>query len=359
MLNMLKSVLRDAGTRKETPVFIPFKSYQKSLGGPSTFMQNLQNYLDNEGFAYTDDTKQAEAAAGIFFPISYAHHEVLDKLKQQGKPIIQRLDGISYPEKHGDEYEEMNAKVKDIYLNYATHIVFQSEYSKKQCFAMFGEKPKSQYSTIINGVRNDLFSANIELEAPHEYGTVDFITTGNFRDISMLEPVVLALDELVTEWRSDAARPAIKLHVVGPINDDRLEQFRQREYIQWHGSQELPDVARLLNQSHMFIYSHLNPPCPNSVLEAIASGLPIVGFDSGSMSELLHFNLELLASVSEDVFQTYEQFDHKKLKQKLELAVKNYDKHRQLALEHKDEYDFSVTGQKYVQVFNSQLDQHE
>jgi glycosyltransferase involved in cell wall biosynthesis len=31
----------------------------------------------------------------------------------------------------------------------------------------------------------------------------------------------------------------------------------------------------------------VNPPCPNSVIEALASGIPIVGFDSGALRELV------------------------------------------------------------------------
>ncbi|HMN63001.1 MAG TPA: glycosyltransferase, partial [Anaerolinea sp.] len=31
----------------------------------------------------------------------------------------------------------------------------------------------------------------------------------------------------------------------------------------------------------------LNPPCPNAVIEALACGLPVVGFAAGSLPELL------------------------------------------------------------------------
>ena len=31
----------------------------------------------------------------------------------------------------------------------------------------------------------------------------------------------------------------------------------------------------------------LNPPCPNSLIEAISVGLPCIGFDTGSFKELL------------------------------------------------------------------------
>jgi len=33
--------------------------------------------------------------------------------------------------------------------------------------------------------------------------------------------------------------------------------------------------------------AEVNPPCPNSVIEALACGLPVVGFNSGSIKELV------------------------------------------------------------------------
>ena len=50
-----------------------------------------------------------------------------------------------------------------------------------------------------------------------------------------------------------------------------------REHIPW-----------LMRSAHLLFSAEVNPPCPNSVIEALACGLPVIGFDTGSLSEIVH-----------------------------------------------------------------------
>ncbi len=143
-----------------------------------------------------------------------------------------------------------------------------------------------------------------------------------------------------------------KLSVVGPINNVNLRSLMNRDYIIHYNSLGLNEIAQLLRQTDIFLYSHLNPPCPNSVIEAISTGLPVVGFDSGSMSELCYFSKELLAEVSNDIFQRYEDFDYMQLADKIEKVIDEYEKFKEIALAYSQVYSFEVCGNKYVDVFN-------
>ena len=318
--------------------FIPFDNF-KDIGGPATFMANLRQYLGLRQFHYTTKFWRVK---NIFFPISY-DLEILKKIKKRGGKIIQRLDGIYYPSKHGDKYSEMNAAIKDIYLNYANFVVFQSEYSKQQCFAMFGEKSPENYTIIVNGVDEKMFFPS-ETEWPAGE-KLRLVTTGNFRNLDMIEPVIKALDLLV-------GQVDFELVVVGKFATEDLKKLIQRDYVNYLGSKKLTEVAEILRACHLFVYSHLNPPCPNSVVEAIATGLPVVGFDSGAMTELCHYAKELLAPVSEDIFQKYEDFKPELLAEKIKFTSENYLKYRQLALDNSRLYLMAECGKKYVEVFD-------
>ena len=316
---------------------IPFHNY-KYIGGPSTFMRNLKAYLDKTGFRYTNS---AEKTTSLFFPIKH-DIESVKEIKHRGGKIIQRLDGIYYPSKHGEKYLEINRPTKEIYQNYSDHIIFQSEYSRRQVFALVGEIPANKYSIIVNGVNKSIFYPS-EKQTPLN-GKFIFVTTGNFRNIDMIEPVVKAFDELQTRFD-------FELHIIGPIANNDIKHFFRRKYIHCHGTKTLHEIAKLLQQSHVFIYSHLNPPCPNSVVEAISCGLPVVGFNSGAMSELCFFAKDLLADVSSDVFQEYEDFHSSKLAEKIKLVVENFESYKKTALEYAHLYPFEKCGEQYVEVF--------
>lgn len=320
-------------------LYIPFENYQGQVGGPSTFMHYLQHFLLAKHIELASDVDDPRIKT-IFFPIAY-DLERLKQWKSQGCRIIQRLDGIYYPSKHGEKYIELNQDIKTIYCDLADHVVFQSEYSRSQCSAQFG--PHKSYSIITNGVNNDLFLTNQNLDFD-KTGVVNFITTGNFRNRDMLEPLVEALDSLFEQ--------GIKLNllIVGPIAPF-LNEYLERPYVTRVGKQSLIQVAKHLQKAHIFLYSHLNPPCPNSVLEAIAVGLPVVGFDSGSMAELLFWQKDLLAPVSIEVFQEYKDFKPHLLSEKIIKCVDNWNVYKQRALMYTQHYTFAHCGEQYLHLF--------
>ena len=326
---------------RKNRIYIPFPA-DAAIGGPITFMQNLKRYLDENGFKYACGPRFAR---GVFFPIAY-NIEAIKKIKSKGGKVIQRLDGVYYPSQHGENYKVMNMEIEDIYSHYADFVVFQSEYSKRQGFAIMGEKKSHEFTVIHNGANKKIFyPAN-----GHEKltGKIRFVMTGSFRKPAMIEPVVLALDSL-------RGKLDFELMVVGQILNKEIEPFFQREYVKLFGPKNAEEVAGVLRTAHVFIHSQLNDNCPNAVLEALSCGLPIAGFDSGAMSELLFFQKDLLAYVSDDIFQKYEDFDWHKLADKIELAVVGFKKHKKTAMVNSHLYPFDECGKKYTEVFDKVL----
>ena len=233
-----------------------------------------------------------------------------------------------------------------IYCDYADHVVFQSEYCRLQCLEIFGECNMRPYKIIHNGVDPTIFFPGKQLFSID--GPVEFITTGNFRRPVMLKPILDALDSLKNKF-------PFRLHICGPIKDELIPLFDGKQYVITYGGQTPKVVANLLRKSHVFLFSNINPPCPNSVLEAVASGLPVVSFNSGSLSELLHFSRDLLADVSPDIIQLSEDMHYELLAEKILSVVEHYSRFQTIARKYASEVTFSKCGDAYREIFLSAI----
>jgi glycosyltransferase involved in cell wall biosynthesis len=84
-------------------------------------------------------------------------------------------------------------------------------------------------------------------------------------------------------------RSSIEVMVVGRIAQSTQEYWRRQSKvpISWTGlvpAQRIPELAR---SAHMLYSADLNPACPNSVIEALACGLPVLAFDTGALPEMV------------------------------------------------------------------------
>ncbi len=297
-------------------------------GGPKTFTENLKIEMEKQKISYTQRVLFPKI---LFFSISSSIAQI-QRAKSVGGKVIQRLDGIYHPLKY-ENYKDKNKIIELIYNKYADIVIFQSEYSKRICFEMFGEKSENEYEIITNGANTNIFfpSNKLSLSKP-----IKFITTGSFRDIKMLKPIIEALKKLYMEGVN------LELVVVGNISKNiGLESLLSEEFVSCMNEVELKCVADLLRLSDIFIYSYASA-CPNSVIEAISCGLPVVAFNNGSMSELCNFNLELLSS--DDSNET-------ELAEKAMLCIENYGIFRKKSIEHSKDYPMSKCAAKYISVF--------
>jgi glycosyltransferase involved in cell wall biosynthesis len=321
-------------------LYIP--SYESYTGGPKTFLHNLTTYLSKND---VDVTKTPEQADIIFFPIEF-DIEHLKRLKKKGRKIVQRLDGVYYESRYPD-YKVLNSNIENIYLNYADFIVFQSEYSKRQCFEMFGPVPESKYTIIVNGADTQKFyPSEKEIDTEITKRKISFVTTGGFRSIEMLEPIVLALDSLENKYD-------FELKVVGGIKNPVLNELMKREYIVHFPEADLEKVGSELRNSDIMLFCYLNSSCPNSVVEAVASGIPVVAYDSGSLNEIAFFSKELLAPVSSETFQNYKDFKPEELAAKIELCISRYPEFKKKAVENASTWNLEKMGEDYINAFKT------
>jgi glycosyltransferase involved in cell wall biosynthesis len=81
----------------------------------------------------------------------------------------------------------------------------------------------------------------------------------------------------------------VEVTVVGRAADAQRAavQARRAVLLRWEGAvppQRIPEIDR---SAHVLFSADLNAACPNSVIEALACGLPVAAFDTGALNELV------------------------------------------------------------------------
>jgi len=329
-------------------IFIPRIRIQ--VGGPKSFMVLFKEHAHKRGIHVTHN--RFCRADNALIPIAM-DPDLLSTWKSVSgrRSVIQRLDGVFYDPEKSDYDVTRNAQLKTVYHQLADKIIFQSEYSKQQCEHYLGKTTDSVSSRIIlNGTDLSLFHPQV-VHPPIAGRSIRFITSGNFRDTEMLEPIIKALDRLTGQFQ-------FTLTVVGPITCDLNPELAARPYLVMLGKCDRQELARYLRQSDIFMFSFLNPNCPNSVIEATASGLPVVSFQSGAMPELCDFNQELLAEVRSlhPVIQRRSEIENgtDALLEKLQLCIREYERFRANAIQSRDRFGIENCIEAYFSMIFSE-----
>lgn len=208
---------------------------------------------------------------------------------QRGQRVVQRLDGINWVHrkrktglKHFLRAEYGNFILSFIRRNIATKIIYQSEFSRGWWEDWYG-RTRVPSAVIHNGI--DLLTYSPGGFPPHPPYRLLIVegSLGGGYDMGLDNAI-----ELAETLKEKHDLPA-ELVVVGKISDEhrmRVES-KSRASIQWMGSQPRERIPEIMRSAHLLFSADLHPACPNSVIEALACGLPVVGFDTGAVKELI------------------------------------------------------------------------
>jgi glycosyltransferase involved in cell wall biosynthesis len=193
-------------------------------------------------------------------------------------PVVVNQDGVGYPAWAGDRTDEVNRPLRRS-LGAATHVLYQSEFSKRSADLFLGEPPGS-WEVLPNAVDVDLFTP---AAAPPADGPV-VVLGGDQYQLYKLELGLRAFAVLRTR------HPEARLLVAGRLaaRPDRLVgELGLEGAVELVGGYAQRDAPDLLRRAHVYLHPKVNDPCPSAVLEAMACGVPVVYAASGGTVELV------------------------------------------------------------------------
>jgi len=99
------------------------------------------------------------------------------------------------------------------------------------------------------------------------------------------------------------------LMVVGDVSDAVKAQAHTLApdlWITWRGVVPRSDIPAIDRSAHVLFSADLNAACPNSVIEAMACGLPILAYDTGALGELVQNGAGVVVPYGSDHWQLEE-----------------------------------------------------
>lgn len=257
--------------------------------GPAAFQRRLALGLKQRGVHVSFDPLDPKVDAVL---VNGGTRQLghLRQLTKRGLPVIQRLDGMNWIHRKrptGARHfmrAELNNLVLRVIRGRLSHgQVYQSQFSKSWWSRVAGPGRNPDW-VVHNGVPLDVYTP----------GPGGSLAEDKIR-LAVIEGRLAGGYEVGLDWAIGLAtglaretQRRVELVIAGMAQPDVIPVPPGGGVdVRWLGSVPPKSVPDLDRSSHLLFSADLNPACPNSVIEAMACGLPVVAYDTGALPEMV------------------------------------------------------------------------
>lgn len=272
---MARCVLGGAG-RDRSHVRVFSGGRQDWLGGPAVKLNRLQEYFPHEPYAFN-----LIYTVGATVP-----PEICRWAQRRGVKIVCHINSMYHP-LYAPDYELRNRGLREIHA-LADHIVYGSRLARNMAERFLG-KPHSPHTIAYNAIDIEHFLP--VSRAPD--GRFNVMAAGVHRARHRLEPLVRAMPSVIRKY------PGARLLIAGSlvpgegIFDCRPDLVRSfiRDVgltaVEILGEYSQSDAPSVYAQADVLVHIRHLDWTPNTVIEAMACGLPVVHSGTGGLPELV------------------------------------------------------------------------
>lgn len=248
-------------------IHIAYRFKSGPWGGGNQFLKALKGQCLERG-VYTEEIAQADIV--LFDSYQNLKGLFLCWLLYPKKTRVHRLGPVFHLHRKGLKWKVLDRGVIVFANLFADKVIFQSEWSYRQAVNL-GFKKNKKYSVIVNAVDTSVFSK--KKEEDKKDGPLQLI---------------------YTSWSSNLNKGFHYLQFLDTHLDFHKYQmaFVGNTPVTFRNIKTLPPMSstmlsEALRRSDIYISPVKDDACSNAILEALASGLPVIALDSGGNGELV------------------------------------------------------------------------
>ena len=306
---------------KTEQLIIGFTHQAQEIGGPGTFQTRLIVELEKRNWrvVYPEDriVPDVVLVVGGSGKIGW-----LLWCKWKGSQIVHRLDGINW--RHRVLKCSVGYKIKSEARNWVTffirnyladRIVYQSN------FVMDWWNSKYDSTKAPSVVIHNLVDLNEFQPAKKDTSTRPFILCAESQVVN--DPVSrLVVNMVSTELFCEGQIGGIRM--LGGLGVEEEVELSSVPGVELIGRVPRNEMPRHYREADIFLNLDVNAACPNAVIEALASGLPVVGFNTGALRELVPDSAGALVDYGGNPWSLDEP-DCKALVGKIKVVISNLE----------------------------------